>query len=324
MVEMTVVLVVGAIAVVAAILVGLTWRRGGDERHSVNDYHHTLETLRLLAERNPGNGIRGSSTRSGSSSGSRGQPGHTNGSSGDPLAPAASRSSTLVSRSGPPGRAVYEDESAARASVFARSAPSSTVSKLASGQAFHQRRTRALSAATPQVSARGILVAAVVVVLIVVVAVGVALAPSHRSHNSGAPAASSKSSSTPSTHSSAPPTRSGSSGSARRGTSASTVPPSLQATTSSTTSADYPAPGSSYTLTLSASGACWILAEATSSGDVLWTGTLEPGQTQQIAATGSTSVRLGAAFDVSVSVNGVPVALPSDHGSPFDLDFQAA
>lgn len=291
MVAMTVVLVVGAIAVVGAVLVGLTWRRGGDERNSVDDYHQTLETLRHLAERNPGNGIRGSR--------------------GDAAAPAASRSSTLISRSGPP-----------RDAGSAPAAASSTVSQLASGRRVYQGRNRVLSAGPPQISGRGVLVAAVLVVLIAVVAVGVALAPSHPSHKLGAPAVSSTTSVTSSPRSSTPTTRSGSS--SRRRPPATTVPPSLQATTSSTTSADYSAPGSSYTVTLSASGACWILAEATSSGDVLWTGTMESGQTQQIAATGSVSVRLGAAFDVRVSVNGVPVVLPSDHGSPFDVNFEVA
>lgn len=165
---------------------------------------------------------------------------------------------------------------------------------------------------------------AVVVLLIALVAVGVAIGPSHPSrpsHNATASGASGTSSNRSSTRTSKPTT--GSRSSSRR-KSATTVPASLQATTSSTTSADYAAPGSSYTLTLSASGSCWVLAEATSSGSTLWTGTLEAGQTQQIAATGSVLVRLGAAFVVSVSVNGVPVVLPSDHGSPFDLSFQVA
>ena len=45
---MTVVLVVGAIAVVAAIVVGATWHRSADEGQSVRNYQHTLETLRLI------------------------------------------------------------------------------------------------------------------------------------------------------------------------------------------------------------------------------------------------------------------------------------
>ena len=51
---MTVVLVVGAIAVVVAIVVGATWHRSADERQSVKNYQHTLETLRLVSDRNAG------------------------------------------------------------------------------------------------------------------------------------------------------------------------------------------------------------------------------------------------------------------------------
>ena len=49
---MTVVLVLGAFAVAAAIVIWATRRRSSDERQSVQDYHHTLETLRHLSDRN--------------------------------------------------------------------------------------------------------------------------------------------------------------------------------------------------------------------------------------------------------------------------------
>jgi hypothetical protein len=58
-------------------------------------------------------------------------------------------------------------------------------------------------------------------------------------------------------------------------------------------------------------------------GKVLWTGTMEAGESQQIPATGSLLVRLGA-NDVTVSLNGEPVTLPAGHQSPFDLTFQSA
>jgi len=323
MVGMTVVLVVGAIAVVGAVLLGVTWRRGGDERHSVSDYHQTIETLRHLAERNAANGVRGSSASSGSSSGAGVQAGPRNG-SGGALAPTAARSGTLISRSGGPGRAAFQDDSPASVSAPSGGSASSTVSQVALRRAFYQRRRGGLPSGRPEISGRGILVAAVVVALIALVAVGVAIAPSHPSHKKAGSTASSSatSASNRSSNAGTPATRPGSSSGGRRPTT--TVPSSLQATTSSTTSADYQAPGTSYTLTLSASGACWVLAQATSSGSVLWTGTLEAGQTQQILATGSVSLRLGAAFVVNVSVNRVPVVLPSDHGSPFDLNFQVA
>jgi hypothetical protein len=56
---------------------------------------------------------------------------------------------------------------------------------------------------------------------------------------------------------------------------------------------------------------------------VLWTGTIEAGESQQISATGSLLVRLGA-DDVVVSLDGKPVTLPAAHQSPFDVTFQSA
>jgi hypothetical protein len=47
------------------------------------------------------------------------------------------------------------------------------------------------------------------------------------------------------------------------------------------------------------------------------------GESQQIPATGSLLVRLGA-NDVVVSLDGEPVTLPAGHQSPFDVTFQSA
>jgi hypothetical protein len=66
-----------------------------------------------------------------------------------------------------------------------------------------------------------------------------------------------------------------------------------------------------------------VYATKASTGAVVWTGTLQTGQTQAIAATGSLIVRLGAANDVNVTMNGTPVVLPTGFQSPFDMHFQA-
>jgi hypothetical protein len=50
---------------------------------------------------------------------------------------------------------------------------------------------------------------------------------------------------------------------------------------------------------------------------------MEAGESRQIPATGSLSVRLGA-DDVVVSLNGESVTLPAGHQSPFDVTFQSA
>ena len=74
---------------------------------------------------------------------------------------------------------------------------------------------------------------------------------------------------------------------------------------------------------LAATGLCWVDATEASTGAVLWTGTLQTGQSRAIAATGSLVLRLGAANDVNVTLNGEPVVLPTGFRSPFDMRFGA-
>ncbi|HVA02168.1 MAG TPA: DUF4115 domain-containing protein [Acidimicrobiales bacterium] len=50
---MTAVVVLGVIALFAAIVAWMTWHRGADERQSVQHHQHTLETLRQVADGRP-------------------------------------------------------------------------------------------------------------------------------------------------------------------------------------------------------------------------------------------------------------------------------
>ncbi|MGD0321225.1 MAG: DUF4115 domain-containing protein [Acidimicrobiales bacterium] len=360
MVAMTVVLVVGAIAALGAVVVGATWRRSADERQSVRDYHQTLETLRHLSDRNLGNGVReapgqapsgpqrqpGPARRDHEPAQGRSQGGSTTTGgaepTSDPLAPvgpptdsasgvqASSRSGTLVGRSGPvrSGNAAYiaartRDAGTDKTMLFdddiaepSPIAPSTTVSVLASGRALYRQRRPAHSGSPLQPRRRSLLTVVVVVVLAAVVAVALVLAPSKPSHRHGA-----TSTHTTSAHSSSRST--GSSSSSQKHKSPTTASQTLQPTTSSATSAAYLAPASAYTVGLSTSGPCWVLATAASTGKVLWTGTMQAGESRQIPATGSLLVRLGA-DDVTMSLNGEPVTLPAGHQSPFDVTFQSA
>ncbi len=100
-------------------------------------------------------------------------------------------------------------------------------------------------------------------------------------------------------------------------------PPEVHPTSSTAVTADYSAPATGYTVGLQATGPCWVEATTTASGALVWTGTLAPGQTRSIAATGSLLLRLGASDDVSVSLNGETVAFPTGFQSPFDMTFEA-
>src|ERR1700722_12497505 len=62
---MTAVVVLGVIALIVAVLAWVTWRRGADERQSVQHHQHALETLRHVADRRQQSvsGRRGSSSK---------------------------------------------------------------------------------------------------------------------------------------------------------------------------------------------------------------------------------------------------------------------
>ncbi|MGH9028413.1 MAG: RodZ domain-containing protein [Acidimicrobiales bacterium] len=327
---MTAVLVIGAVALVAAVVVRLTWRGSPDERQSMRDYHQTLETLRHVADRSGGTA-------------ERAKPGVGTGGGGTPYSAAPSSPST--SSGGGPAyrtqrRALHSPRHRSERRARRRSSqqalhgaalPSRAVSELASAPARY-RQLSGRGDSSPKGRWPTIITVALVVLLVALLAVGLVSRSSpprsdnaSRSSSTTAAAAGGRSS----TPTSAPRSRTTVSTSrpSSRGRKpkapASTVPPSVQPTTSTAAQAQYAAPSSNYVVQLSASGRCWILASVPSTGAVLWQGTLQPGQTHQIPTTGDLFLRLGAAYAIGVTLDGEPVVLPSGHASPFDVTFQA-
>jgi hypothetical protein len=311
---MTVVLVVGAIAVVGAIVVGATWHRSADERQSVKNYHETLETLRHLSDRNAGGALRRRSQVSADGAGSQdpSEPEVLIGRSGVPQAGDTARTEAATETGGR-RNVVFGDDLGGNPLVT----PAATVSELASRRTLYQQRSPA-HAGIPSRPGRRSLVAVLAAVVVAAAAVSAAVigtsSPTHK------PAVSSSHSAPP--HRTGPSTRAGSS--PRPKGASGNRPVTVQPTASSTTAASYSAPAGTYTVELAASGPCWVLATDMATGQVLWTGTLQADGQQQIQATGSLHVRLGAAFDVAVALDGSPVVLPQGHLSPFDLTFEAA
>ncbi len=318
MVGMPTVLVVGAIAVVVAVVARVTWRRPHDERHSIQSHQQTLETLRSMADRRTG-GLRerpvgprsdagtGAATRPprirpgpahagphpGSARSGQGRPGSVR-------APAI----PTPSSNGHDELVFVDDAAPAPRPEESPRSPALALSKgLSRATLGHRRglapRRRAGSRVLPVVVA--------VVVLGAVVGVAVALAPSHH------PPAGRRSDSrhTTTTHTTHPQTTVA-------------LPPQVRPTTSTAATASYGAPSTGYTVGLQATGPCWVEATETSTGKVAWTGTLVTGQTQSIAATGNLLLRLGAANDVNISLNGEAVLLPTGFQSPFNMTFQSA
>jgi hypothetical protein len=99
-------------------------------------------------------------------------------------------------------------------------------------------------------------------------------------------------------------------------------PPEIRPTAATSATAAYSAPATAYTIALRATGSCWVEATQMSTGHVVWTGTLASGQARSIPVTGSLFLRLGAADNVGVTLNGEQVALPAAFQSPFDMSFE--
>ncbi len=100
-----------------------------------------------------------------------------------------------------------------------------------------------------------------------------------------------------------------------------TLPSQIVAVSSTSTSATYPVVSNSFTITVTASGPCWVAATTASSGSTLWAGTLQAGVAQAIPATGLTTVQFGTPT-VSFAINNVPVVLPTTVHTPFTATFQ--
>jgi hypothetical protein len=321
---MTAVAVVAAIAVVGAVVARVTWRRPADERHSIQSHQQTLDTLRAMADRRsvvqrdgtpapPSDATTGSPTRM-----SRARPGPAHAGQGPPgptrsgQAPSGPvRSGSVRAPTSPPSNGngrhdlVFMDDAGPAAEPRPGAPARSPVLTLPglprSARGGHGRTT------LPRGTAARLLPAvAAVCVLGLVAGLAVTLAPSHprdtsASHRSGTRPKSKTGVTDPHT--------------------TVTAPPEVQPTTSAPGSASYAAPSTGYTVALRATGPCWVEATATSTGDVVWTGTLATGQSQSIPATGSLFVRLGAANDVGVTLNGEPVLFPTGFQSPFDMTF---
>ena len=82
--------------------------------------------------------------------------------------------------------------------------------------------------------------------------------------------------------------------------------------------------GPQFTVVLDANGTCWVMASDLTSGRVLFTGTMSAGQSQTLDATGPLRVDLGAASDMSMTLQGRPVVLPPSFQSPFTATFTSA
>ena len=349
MVGMALLLVVVGLVVVAAVGATGVRRRLADERHSVREYHQTLETLRHLSEGRPATAARAQPKKvtSARPTAAKEKAGALLASSGRP--PRRGRAAAFAARSGaptvstrvdaPPPHPVEErpdvlgeqvdpapvhEEVAAKVGVAAATegaAPARAAQAVRELIAHPELHGPVRSRSMPGMGRRPrrpppvAWTAVAVVVIAVVTAVALAMGPSHPSRSSAPPVTT------------APPVKhlSATKPSASHRSSTAPAPPAaLDPVTSSTSSATYDLPPSSATLTLAASGPCWVEATVPSTGQILWMGTLQSGQSQTIPTTSGALLRLGDANNVQVAVGGAQVHLPSGFALVFDMTFLPA
>lgn len=82
---------------------------------------------------------------------------------------------------------------------------------------------------------------------------------------------------------------------------------------------------SAYTLAIAATGSCWVRAsDPNNTGTPLFEQTLHAGDTQQIPVNGSVVLRLGAAKQVTITLDGQPLSIPDQTGSTLSLTFNGS
>lgn len=194
----------------------------------------------------------------------------------------------------------------------------------ATGNRYGARPARPSMPGAQRPERRGLLLTVAAVVLVgVVTGVAVAEAPSHP------PSARSATTSTSGAHrsSGAGGGQGGKTTSSRTGSSspgsASPGANGLDPVTSSSSSATYRVSGAPYTVVVATTtGPCWVEATDTTTGRVLWEGTLAPGNSRSIPATAGLLLRLGNSLAASITEGGRSVHLPPGAGDVFDLTFE--
>jgi len=348
MVTMAVVLVLLALLVVGGV-VAWTVRRGyEDERQSVMHYQHALETLKQVSDRSSRSSsvrLRGPAQSGEVPSGARAAEGSAHlprASEAGPEPPGAEASPYAASES-------QESREDAPTEVY-REGRRLLFDDLGAGHAGATRQgtdlpagasTRGPRPARRSQGRRAVLgVAAAVVAVAVVAGAAVALATRGGGRPTRAASVATSTStktprpaSSPVPRSSASRTRGTSSvggrggrvagRAGRHGSNAGSLQAVVTPVSYTSTSATYGAPSGSYTVVVAATtGRCWILARELSTGQVLWTGTLTPGESQQVSASGALEIDVGAATVATITLDGRSVTFPAGYQSPFLVTFE--
>jgi hypothetical protein len=293
---------VALVLVVVVVVVVVVRRPRGDDVHSVQNYNHTLGTLEHLSERIGPPTVRPVRVVPAGQSVAGGQrvvppvPVRGTDEFPDPDGPIVFDEARPVERGRPQG------------SEASGSARTDRAQRMALDSMNHRRR-----------AGTGVTVAIVVVIVFGALAV----IGSRKSHN-----AAHKSATTTTTHPRHADTSTSTSGTRPPQTTRptpTTLPTQFTATTTSSggTAATYTLPHTTYQITLTGTGTCWVQVDASATGKTVWAGELTTGAVQNIPATGETTVQFGTPT-LTLQVDTVPVVLPTTLHTPFVLTLSPA
>ena len=307
--------------VVVGVVAGMALRRRSqDDVHSVEHYHRQLHTLEEIRTHPTAGRERGNGEASYPASAFR--------VSTSPTVRLTEPDSTIVPPVPPPpvpnlGKAVAFDDSpdaeteagadaVANTEAEANGRPESLPATFMTGKedrAMHSFDHRPRRVGGPVAA-----VAAVAVLVAVLVVTG--LHSNNSGHKAGKATATTVTSSPAGAHSSRPAHHA-----TTTSTTTTTRPPTVSAPQGATANAaTYQVADASYSLTLGANnGECWVSATDTSTGKVMFSGTLFTGQSETVAATGPVTVIAGAPGAFTATVNGAAVVLPPGAQAPFTL-----
>jgi len=302
-----------AVVVVAVAAAVLFARRSHDDEHSVEGYHRQLHTLEVLRTHQPGGPTEGENEAT----------------------PAFPESALRVTprptvRLTEPGKAIVPPvppppvANPDKPVTFDDAGPVVSTPAPSSGKGWQDDKAlHGIDHRPRRLAAPAAAVAAVTVLIVVLIVAGF--------HNNPAPPHHGRSTTT--THASAKATvttkartTTGSHHHARHSTTTTTLADTAFVSLPKATSdyaANYTVQSSSYTLVMSATSAgCWVDATEKATGTVLFTGVINPGQTQTVTGSGEVSLVVGAPDYFTATLNGSAVSFPFGFLSPFTMDFK--
>jgi len=295
------------VVAVGAVVARLTWRSNADESHSVRNHQSALGTMEHLADR-PSVRVLGTPDEASTPTGSPSV--HVQDRLGPPRVPPV----PVREDDGfpdPRGPIVFDD---ARPSDRYRRSPE------AAADGFRSERARRQALESMNHRPRRLTITVVVVVLVAGFGV-LAVVGSHRSNHrptstaTTAPTVGHPGTTQPSATSVVRPKKS-----PRTTTTTTTTPTQIVAVTSTASAATYSTGDTAYVVSLTATGACWVDATNRATGTTVFAGTMTAGTNQVLRTTGTMTVDLGTPT-VSMTLNGIPVVLPTPLQSPFVATF---